>query len=434
MSFTIWTQTKSTAINSYQIPEAVKENARVGLELRKKFGRGGTSVGENTARTLAAGGTIGITKVRHIAKYFPRHAGDNLDDKKSNGWIAWQLWGGHAGRSWAETIVARAEKETQKSLQPFQTKAMIDGDGDGRCEEAETEGGIPCIPGMPPRTVDRLWGRTEAKRFEKRRDAIKRARIRRQTKPQPKMTVQELFEAAKQGQTEQVEEEIKKIFEITDLGRMRAKTRIDSIHAIVPDMPIDKYNPIENGESIWEDNGIQIEGQIYDQNDMPIGKFDRTIEISETGKRVITHEELIIDEAHKGQGIGGDFIADTQHDYIKIGIQQIEVIAGLEDGAYNWAVSGFDWADEYNRTLFLSYIQQAIDEYQKTKNTELFNTNEEAAVVQALIRQAQQERFNAPQRLTPYAFTLFTGARKALSDKEGEKDTKVWEGIKKLTT
>jgi hypothetical protein len=248
------------------------------------------------------------------------------------------------------------------------------------------------------------------------------------------MTVQELIEAGKQGQTQQLEEEIKKIFEITDLGRMRAKTRIDSIHAIVPDMPIDKYNPIENGESIWEDNGIQIEGQIYDQNDMPIGKFDRTIEISETGKRVITHEELIIDEAHKGQGIGGDFIADTQHDYIKIGIQQIEVIAGLEDGAYNWAVSGFDWADEYNRTLFLSYIQQAIDEYQKTKNTELFNTNEEAAVVQALIRQAQQERFNAPQRLTPYAFTLFTGARKALSDKEGEKDTKVWEGIKKLTT
>jgi hypothetical protein len=436
MSFTIWTQTKSTAINSYQIPEAVKENARVGLELRKKFGRGGTSVGENTARTLAAGGTIGITKVRHIAKYFPRHAGDNLDDKKSNGWIAWQLWGGHAGRSWAETIVARAEKETQKSLQSFQTKAMIDGDGDGRCEEAETEGGIPCIPGMPARTVDRLWGRTEAQRFQKRRDAIKRARIRRQTQPEPKMTVQELFEAAEQGQTDKLEEELKKIFEITDLGRTRAKTEAEWIHAVGPGMPINEYNPLNsNGETEWADNGIQIAGKIYDQNGNPIGAFDRTIEISETGKAIIHHEELAIDDGHKGQGIGGDFIADTQHQYTKIGIQEIQIIAGLEDGPYNWAVAGFDWADEYNRNKFLNYIQQAIDEYKQTKNTELFNTNEEAATIQALIRQAQQERFNAPQRLTPYAFTLFTGARKALTRKtKQQEDRRDWEGTKKLTT
>ena len=103
-----------SARESYAIPSAVKNNARSGLELRKKFGRGGTSVGENTARTLAAGGSIGIEKVRHIAKYFPRHAGDNLDDKTSNGWIAWQLWGGHAARSWANGIVARANRLEEK--------------------------------------------------------------------------------------------------------------------------------------------------------------------------------------------------------------------------------------------------------------------------------------------------------------------------------
>ena len=96
---------------SYTIPVAVKNNARSGLDLRKKFGRGGTSVGENTARTLAAGGSIGIEKVRHIARYFPRHAGDNLDDKTSNGWIAWQLWGGYAARSWANAIVRSADKK-----------------------------------------------------------------------------------------------------------------------------------------------------------------------------------------------------------------------------------------------------------------------------------------------------------------------------------
>ena len=103
-----------SAAESYPIPASVKNNARSGLELRKKFGRGGTSVGENTARTLAAGGSIGIEKVRHIARYFPRHAGDNLDDKTSNGWIAWQLWGGHSARSWSNAIVARVDKKESK--------------------------------------------------------------------------------------------------------------------------------------------------------------------------------------------------------------------------------------------------------------------------------------------------------------------------------
>ena len=98
-----------TSAEKYQIPEAVKNNAKRGLELRKKYGRGGTSVGMNTARTLAAGGSIGIEKVRHINKYFPRHAGDNLDDKTSNGWIAWLLWGGSAARRWASGIVNKVD-------------------------------------------------------------------------------------------------------------------------------------------------------------------------------------------------------------------------------------------------------------------------------------------------------------------------------------
>ena len=93
----------------YAIPQSVRNNAKRGLELRKKFGRGGTDVGMNTARTLAAGGSIGIEKVRHISRYFPRHANDNLDDKTSNGWIAWLLWGGSSGWRWSRGIVNRVD-------------------------------------------------------------------------------------------------------------------------------------------------------------------------------------------------------------------------------------------------------------------------------------------------------------------------------------
>ena len=98
-------------VSQYPIPPAVQAAARRGLALRKEWGRGGTSVGLNTARILAAGGSIGEDKMRHIAKYFPRHAGDNLsqtgaDGKApSNGYIAWLLWGGDAGRSWSSKHV-----------------------------------------------------------------------------------------------------------------------------------------------------------------------------------------------------------------------------------------------------------------------------------------------------------------------------------------
>ncbi len=66
----------------YTIPKSVQKEAQRALEWRKEEKRGGTPVGLNTARTLARGGQIGIRKVRHIAKYFPRHE----VDKKGKGY------------------------------------------------------------------------------------------------------------------------------------------------------------------------------------------------------------------------------------------------------------------------------------------------------------------------------------------------------------
>jgi hypothetical protein len=66
----------SSTDRMHTIPKAVQQEAKRGLEWRKEFKRGGTPVGLNTARTLAEGGQIGIKKIRHIAKYFPRHEVD----------------------------------------------------------------------------------------------------------------------------------------------------------------------------------------------------------------------------------------------------------------------------------------------------------------------------------------------------------------------
>ena len=103
----------------YTIPKSVQKEAQRALEWRKEEKRGGTPVGLNTARTLARGGQIGIRKVRHIAKYFPRHEVDKKGKGykpgepgfPSNGRIAWALWGGDAAERWASAIVERENKK-----------------------------------------------------------------------------------------------------------------------------------------------------------------------------------------------------------------------------------------------------------------------------------------------------------------------------------
>lgn len=117
----------------YTIPDGVKVEAKRGLDWRKEFKRGGTSVGLNTARTLAKGGQIGIKKIRHIAKYFPRHEVDKKaegyspgeDGYPSKGRIAWALWGGDAAQRWASRIV-ESENKKGVSASGFTTEPRID--------------------------------------------------------------------------------------------------------------------------------------------------------------------------------------------------------------------------------------------------------------------------------------------------------------------
>jgi hypothetical protein len=133
----------------YTIPKGVQAEAKKALEWRKEHKRGGTPVGVNTARTLANGGQIGIEKVRHIAKYFPRHEIDKKakgyepgeDGFPSRGRIAWALWGGDAGWRWAKAIVERENKKVIRadgyiiehdgsSFEDYEAPSMYDADID----------------------------------------------------------------------------------------------------------------------------------------------------------------------------------------------------------------------------------------------------------------------------------------------------------------
>lgn len=111
---------------NFSIPSGVKKQAEIGLKWSREFNRGGTAVGKNTANYLMNNQTAAPRKVRHIAKYFPRHEVDlrtpsnsrpGADGYPGAGLIAWKLWGGDAGRTWSTKLVeAMNRRDEMKAL------------------------------------------------------------------------------------------------------------------------------------------------------------------------------------------------------------------------------------------------------------------------------------------------------------------------------
>ena len=107
--------------DGFSPPQKVRSNAARGLELRRKFGRGGTEVGFARARDLSNGKSIPLETINRMVSYFARHEvdkkGENWGDASnpSKGYIAWLLWGGDAGKAWANSI---AEREKKKGITP----------------------------------------------------------------------------------------------------------------------------------------------------------------------------------------------------------------------------------------------------------------------------------------------------------------------------
>ena len=86
-------------------------NARRGLALRKEYGRGGTAVGVARARDIANKASLSNSTVMRMHSFFSRHRVDKKgkgwtagsEGYPSNGLIAWLLWGGDSGASWAQS-------------------------------------------------------------------------------------------------------------------------------------------------------------------------------------------------------------------------------------------------------------------------------------------------------------------------------------------
>lgn len=103
--------------------EAMQAEAERGLAWRREFGRGGTEIGVARARDISNGRALSLDTVRRMVSYFARHEVDKQaegfspgeDGYPSNGRIAWALWGGDAGQSWANRISKQNETRIEKA-------------------------------------------------------------------------------------------------------------------------------------------------------------------------------------------------------------------------------------------------------------------------------------------------------------------------------
>lgn len=96
----------------FQPPKGAQEEAALGLKWREEYGRGGTEVGVARARDISNGKNLSPDTVNRMVSYFARHE----VDKQGQGWspgedgfpsagrIAWALWGGDPGRTWANKV------------------------------------------------------------------------------------------------------------------------------------------------------------------------------------------------------------------------------------------------------------------------------------------------------------------------------------------
>jgi hypothetical protein len=113
--------------------DAMAAEARRGLEWRREFNRGGTAVGVARARDIMNKDTLSISTVRRMHSFFSRHEVDKQgkgftpgDGYPSAGRIAWALWGGDPGQTWARAITNRI-KAMEKAVGTDVEGMAVDG-------------------------------------------------------------------------------------------------------------------------------------------------------------------------------------------------------------------------------------------------------------------------------------------------------------------
>lgn len=103
---------KKIEMESYSdYPDAVKNNAKKGIELNEKNGnKCATQTGKVRAQQLAKGEAISLETIKRMYSYLSRAEEDyDPNDTSACGTISYLLWGGKAGLRWSRSKLAELE-------------------------------------------------------------------------------------------------------------------------------------------------------------------------------------------------------------------------------------------------------------------------------------------------------------------------------------
>ena len=77
----------------------------------QEAGKQGIGSGVARASDLASGSAVSYATIKRMAAFFSRHEKNKAGGENDAGYIAWLLWGGDAGRAWANRIIKMMEKK-----------------------------------------------------------------------------------------------------------------------------------------------------------------------------------------------------------------------------------------------------------------------------------------------------------------------------------
>ena len=113
---------------SFNVPQAVRNAAKRGLELRRENKRGGLSneqaskfgIGSGVQRAVnLSEGKVSLKTLKRMKSFFARHRvykeKGYHKDQTSASYISWLLWGGDAGDAWATRTLEQIEKKENQN-------------------------------------------------------------------------------------------------------------------------------------------------------------------------------------------------------------------------------------------------------------------------------------------------------------------------------
>jgi predicted ABC-type ATPase len=148
------------------------------------------------------------------------------------------------------------------------------------------------------------------------------------------------------------------------------------------DLPDGARSAVTAAPSSWNSysktGSIVVSGKILDKKGNEIGGFDRTLKYDGINLSV-KHEYLEMKRGQQNTGVGSAFNMESLKQYREIGVDHIDVEAGLAVGGYAWAREGFrlepgkdSWSgEELSRHDQLKYLAQ----YAKVAIDMSINTN-----------------------------------------------------------